>query len=64
MANPFAFLGPLFRVVAEIWGWINKKRELNNTPEMQDRDQAKKDQEERDRINNALRDEDINELRK
>jgi len=37
---------------------------LNNTPEMQDRDQAKKDQEERDRINNALRDEDINELRK
>lgn len=40
--NPFAWIGPALRVVGEYLGWINKRTELNNTPEMKTADAAQK----------------------
>lgn len=46
--NPLSFIGDIARAVAAIFGFAQKKTELNNTPEMQNAAQAQKQNNQKD----------------
>lgn len=57
-------IGAFIQMIASVFGIVQRRQDLNNSTEMQRAAQAKKDQEEKDRINRALKDEDEEEIRR
>lgn len=56
-------LGKAAGAVSSVFGWAEKKQELNNTPEMKAAEEAKKAQAERERIAADLQDKDDDKSR-
>lgn len=61
--NPLTFIGDIFRAVTAIFGFGQKKLELNNTPEMQKRSEAQKETNQDDIDAKILKDGDVDDLR-
>lgn len=52
-----------FRFFAEIMGWVNKRTELNNSPEMKDAKKAELEQKLTDRDNEIVKNADKEAMR-
>ena len=52
-----------FRAIGEVTGLISKRSDLNNTPEMKSRDEAKKRSEDDDKISKEVKDGDDEAIR-
>lgn len=58
------FLGPLFRFLAEACGIISKRSDLRNAPDVKTAAKAQEAVNENNRMENALKNKDVDEIRK
>ena len=57
--NPLSWITAGLRALGEIFGFINRKADLNNTPEMKKSQEAQKEAENDDEIARIIRDRDL-----
>lgn len=57
-------IGSVLYAIGQLFGIVNRRQDLNNSPEMQRAAQAKKDQEEKDRLNKLLEEENEEAIRR
>lgn len=61
--NPLGFIRDIAKAVASIFGWIGKRQELNNSPEMQKRATAQKEVDQDNQDAKSIKNKDIDDIR-
>lgn len=62
--NPLSFISGLFNVIAGFFGYVSKRSDLNNTPEMKKRDELRKETEQNDEDSKDIRNADLDAIRR